>query len=104
MAKTPFPFVPVNRIQVVKGLEDLEVCESDSCAFEVTLSLAYIDGLWSKDGVRLKSKPTCRISAHGKRHTLELTRVIIGDTGLFSFQADGVQSSGRLTVTGRLAA
>ncbi|XP_046905387.1 obscurin isoform X3 [Hypomesus transpacificus] len=91
----------MNRIQVVKGLEDLEVCESDSCAFEVTLSLAYIDGLWSKDGVRLKSKPTCRISAHGKRHTLELTRVIIGDTGLFSFQADGVQSSGRLTVTAR---
>ncbi|XP_078141769.1 obscurin [Centroberyx gerrardi] len=90
-----------NRLQVVKGLEDMEVCECESCSFEVTLNLAYIEGAWTRDGAQLKSKPNCRISTHGKRHTLILTRVALGDAGLFSFQANGIQTSGRLIVTAR---
>ncbi|XP_040040446.2 obscurin isoform X3 [Gasterosteus aculeatus] len=90
-----------NRLQVVKGLEDVEVCECESCSFEVTLNLAYIEGLWTRDGSPLKSKPTCRISTHGKKHSLLLNRVALGDAGLFSFQANGVQTSGRLIVTAR---
>ncbi|XP_037325748.2 obscurin isoform X2 [Pungitius pungitius] len=90
-----------NRLQVVKGLEDVEVCECESCSFEVTLNLAYIEGLWTRDGSPLKSKPTCRISTHGKKHSLLLNRVALGDAGLFSFQAGGVQTSGRLSVTAR---
>ncbi|KAM4629824.1 obscurin [Polymixia lowei] len=90
-----------NRLQVVKGLEDMKVCECESCSFEVTLNLAYIEGVWTRDGCQLKSKPNCRISTHGKRHTLTLTRVGLGDAGLFSFQANGIQSSGRLMVTAR---
>ncbi|CAB1324597.1 unnamed protein product, partial [Coregonus sp. 'balchen'] len=92
-------------LQVVKGLEDVEVCESEGCTFEVTLNLSYIVGTWTKDGVRLKSKPTCRITTHKNKHTLTFTRVTIGDTGLFSFQTDGnqnwIQTSGQLTVIAR---
>ncbi|CAN9500397.1 unnamed protein product [Ophioblennius macclurei] len=90
-----------NRLQVVKGLEDVEVSECGSCAFDVTLNLAYIEGVWTKDGMQLKSKPNCRISAHGKKHSLILNRVALGDAGLFSFEANGVQTSGRLCVTAR---
>ncbi|XP_029906333.1 obscurin [Myripristis murdjan] len=90
-----------NRLQVVKGLEDMVVCECESCSLEVTLNLAYIEGVWTRDGTQLKSKPTCRISTHGKRHSLILTRVALGDAGLFSFQANGIQTSGRLIVTAR---
>ncbi|XP_051233521.1 obscurin isoform X4 [Dicentrarchus labrax] len=90
-----------NRLQVVKGLEDVEVSECESCSFEVTLNLAYIEGVWTRDGMQLKSKPNCRISTHGKKHSLILNRVALADAGLFSFQANGVQTSGRLSVTAR---
>eukprot|EP00063_Salmo_salar_P030140 XP_014004975.1 PREDICTED: obscurin-like isoform X1 [Salmo salar] len=93
------------QLLVVKGLEDVEVCESEGCSFEVTLNLSYIDGTWTKDGVKLKSKPTCRITTHRNKHTLTFTRVTVGDTGLFSFQTDGAQSciqtSGQLIVIAR---
>lgn len=94
--------MPENRLQVVKGLEDVEVSECDSCSFEVTLNLAYIEGVWTRDGIQLKSKPQCRISTHGKKHSLILNRVALGDAGLFSFQANGIQTSGRLSVRGKL--
>ncbi|XP_034386307.1 LOW QUALITY PROTEIN: obscurin [Cyclopterus lumpus] len=90
-----------NRLQVVKGLEDVEVSECEICSFEVNLNLAYIEGLWTRDGMPLKSKPNCRISTHGKKHSLLLNRVALGDAGLFSFQANGIQTSGRLSVTAR---
>ncbi|XP_031719721.1 obscurin [Anarrhichthys ocellatus] len=90
-----------NRLLVVKGLEDVEVSECEVCSFDVTLNLAYIEGLWTRDGMPLKSKPNCRISRHGKKHSLLLNRVALGDAGLFSFQANGIQTSGRLSVTAR---
>ncbi|KAM9358122.1 obscurin isoform 2-T2 [Symphorus nematophorus] len=90
-----------NRLQVLKGLEDVEVSECDSCSFEVTLNLAYIEGVWTRDGLQLKSKPNCRISMHGKKHSLILKRVALVDAGLFSFQANGIQSSARLSVRAR---
>ena len=85
----------------MKGLEDVEVSECESCSFEVTLNLAYIEGVWARDGLQLKSKPNCRISMHGKKHSLVLKRVSLIDAGLFSFQANGIQTSGRLSVTGK---
>lgn len=92
-----------NRLQVLKGLEDVEVSECESCSFEVTLNLAYIEGVWTRDGIQLKCRPNCRINMHGKKHSLTLNRVSLGDAGLFSFQADGVQTSCRLCVRGRAA-
>ncbi|XP_058494917.1 obscurin isoform X2 [Solea solea] len=90
-----------NRLQVVKGLEDVEVSECESCSFEVKLNLAYIEGVWTRDGMQLKCKPNCRISMHGKKHSLILNRVALGDAGLFSFEASGIQTSGRLSVKAR---
>lgn len=97
-----YPYVPENRLQVVKGLEDVEVSECEGCSFEVTLNLAYIEGVWTKDGMRLKSKPTCRISTNAKRHSLILSRVALGDAGLISFQANDIETSSRLSVRGKV--
>lgn len=93
--------LPENRLQVVKGLEDVEVSECESCTFEVTLNLAYIEGAWTRDGMQLKSKPKCLISMNGKKHSLTLNRVALGDAGLFCFQANGIQTSGQLSVKGK---
>lgn len=89
------------RLQVVKGLVDVEVSECQSCSLEVTLNLAYIEGTWTRDGLQLRSKPSCQISTHGKKHSLILKRVALVDAGLFAFQADGIQTSGRLSVRGK---
>ncbi|XP_032427406.1 obscurin isoform X11 [Xiphophorus hellerii] len=91
----------MNRLKVEKGLEDMEVSECESCSFEVTLNLAYIEGIWIRDGMQVKSKPSCRISTHGKKHCLILNRVALGDAGLYCFQAGEVQTSGRLIVRAR---
>ncbi|XP_038128162.1 obscurin [Cyprinodon tularosa] len=91
----------VNRLKVVKGLEDVEVSECESCSLEVTLNLAYIEGIWTRNGTKVKSKPSCRISTHGKKHCLILNRVALGDAGLYCFQAGEVQTSGRLNVRAR---
>uniref|UniRef100_A0A087Y7T0 Obscurin, cytoskeletal calmodulin and titin-interacting RhoGEF b n=1 Tax=Poecilia formosa TaxID=48698 RepID=A0A087Y7T0_POEFO len=91
----------VNRLKVVKGLEDVEVSECESCSFEVTLNLAYIEGVWIRDGMQVKSKPSCRISTHGKKHCLILNRVALGDAGLYCFRASEVETSGRLIVRAR---
>lgn len=90
----------VNKIQVIKGLEDVTLCEKEAWTFEVTLSHAYVQGTWTRNGLPLKSKPTCRMAMQGKRHTLTLTRVSLLDMGLISFQADGAETSANLTVTG----
>ncbi|XP_070410268.1 obscurin isoform X2 [Nothobranchius furzeri] len=91
----------MNRLQVVKGLEDVEVSECECCSFEVKLNLAYIEGVWTRDGIQVKSKPSCRISTHGKKHSLALTRVALADGGVYTFQANGIQTSGRLSVKAR---
>lgn len=90
----------MNRIQLVKGIEDVTLCEKEACTFEVVLSHAYVQGQWTKDGVPLKSKPVCRIATRGKTHTLTLTRVTTADTGVISFKAEGIETSALLTVTG----
>lgn len=90
----------VNKTQVIKGLEDVTLCEKEAWTFEVTLSHAYVRGVWTRNGLLLKSKPTCRIAMQGKRQTLTLTRVSLLDMGLISFQAEGVETSANLTVTG----
>ncbi|KAK1801420.1 hypothetical protein P4O66_022686, partial [Electrophorus voltai] len=89
------------KVQVIKGLEDVTVCEKDACTLEVTLSHAYIHGVWARNGVQLKAKPTCRIAAQGRRHTLTLTRASLSDMGRISFQAEGVETSATLIVTAR---
>ncbi|XP_043103008.1 obscurin [Puntigrus tetrazona] len=91
----------LNRIQLVKGLEDVTLCEKEASTFEVVLSHAYVQGQWSRDGVPLKSRPVCRIAMQGKKHTLTLTRVTVADMGVISFKAEGIESSAVLTVTAR---
>ncbi|KAF4110126.1 obscurin [Onychostoma macrolepis] len=91
----------LNRIQLVKGLEDVTLCEKEACTFEVLLSHAYVQGQWSRDGVPLKSRPVCRIATQGKKHTLTLTRVTVADMGVISFKAEGIESSAMLSVTAR---
>ncbi|PKK31955.1 obscurin, cytoskeletal calmodulin and titin-interacting RhoGEF, transcript variant X9 [Columba livia] len=90
--------VEMRQIKLVKGLQPLEVSEKGTVTFEVEVSHEDVEGTWQKDGVRLKPSPNINIGVLGKKHSLTLSSVTLEDAGLFSFKAEGIHSSGRLTV------
>lgn len=93
----------MRQIKLVKGLQPLEVAEKGTVTFEVEVSHEDVEGTWQKDGVRLKPAPNVSFGVLGKKHSLTLSSVALEDAGLISFKAEGINSSGRLTVTGTRA-
>uniref|UniRef100_A0A8B9M7M9 Obscurin, cytoskeletal calmodulin and titin-interacting RhoGEF n=2 Tax=Neoaves TaxID=3078114 RepID=A0A8B9M7M9_9AVES len=91
--------VEMRQIKLVKGLQPLQVSEKGTVTFEVEVSHEDVEGIWQKDGVRLKPSPNVNIAVLGKKHSLTLSSVTLEDAGLISFKADGIHSSGNLTVT-----
>uniref|UniRef100_A0A8C4UI32 Obscurin n=1 Tax=Falco tinnunculus TaxID=100819 RepID=A0A8C4UI32_FALTI len=91
--------VEMRQIKLVKGLQPLEVSEKGTVTFEVEVSHEDVEGTWQKDGVRLKPASNVSIGVLGKKHSLTLSSVTLEDAGLISFKAEGIHSSGRLTVT-----
>ncbi|XP_023777818.1 obscurin [Cyanistes caeruleus] len=91
--------VEMRQIKLVKGLQPQEVAEKGTVTFEVEVSHEDVEGTWQKDGVRLKPAPNISFGVLGKKHSLTLSSVALEDAGLISFRAEGISSSGRLTVT-----
>ncbi|XP_069047282.1 obscurin isoform X17 [Lepisosteus oculatus] len=91
--------VEMKKVTLVRGLEEMKVEEKETVTFEVELNHADVEGSWTRDAVRLKPGANCRISALGKKHSLTLSNLRLEDSGLVSFQAEGVHTSGRLIVT-----
>ncbi|XP_021244944.1 obscurin isoform X10 [Numida meleagris] len=91
--------VEMRQIKLVKGLQPLEVSEKGTVTFLVEVSHEDVEGTWQKDGVRLKPAPNITMGVQGKKHSLTLSSVTLEDAGLISFKAEGIHSSGRLTVT-----
>uniref|UniRef100_A0A8D2PD00 Obscurin n=1 Tax=Zosterops lateralis melanops TaxID=1220523 RepID=A0A8D2PD00_ZOSLA len=79
--------------------QGLEVAEKGTVTFEVEVSHEDVEGTWQKDGVRLKPAPNVSFGVQGKKHSLTLSSVALEDAGLISFKAEGINTSGRLTVT-----
>uniref|UniRef100_G1KFS2 Obscurin, cytoskeletal calmodulin and titin-interacting RhoGEF n=1 Tax=Anolis carolinensis TaxID=28377 RepID=G1KFS2_ANOCA len=90
--------VEMRPIKVVKGLQPMDVHEKEAVTFEVELSHENVEGTWMKDGLRLKPKENCLISAKGKKHSLTLSKLAMEDSGLIAFKAEGVHTTGRLNV------
>ncbi|XP_069770989.1 obscurin-like isoform X13 [Narcine bancroftii] len=91
--------VEMRKIKLTKGLEDLKVHEKGTCTFEVELSHEEVEITWLKDNIRLKPSANCKITTLGKKHALTLSSLKIEDSGLISFKAEGIYTSGRLHVT-----
>lgn len=86
----------------MKGLKETKAYETETVTFEVELSHADVEGSWNKDGAKLKSGSNCRITTLGKKHNLTLSNLMKEDAGLISFQAEGVHSSAKLIVAGKV--
>ncbi|XP_076826396.1 obscurin [Brachyhypopomus gauderio] len=91
--------VEMKKIEVVKGLKEVMVREEETVTMEVELNQPNVEGSWSRDGQKLRAGPRIRMTALGKMHSLTMSALKMEDTGMVSFQAEGVHTSGRLTVT-----
>ncbi|XP_041040413.1 obscurin isoform X3 [Carcharodon carcharias] len=91
--------VEMRKIKLIKGLGEMKVHERGTCTFEIELSHEDVETTWLKDNVRMKSGANCRITTLGKKHALTLSNLKIEDSGLVSFKAEDIRTSGRLIVT-----
>ncbi|MEQ2247435.1 hypothetical protein ILYODFUR_009372 [Ilyodon furcidens] len=90
--------VEPRKISIRKSLTDQETFERETASFEVELSHADVEGIWQKDGIRVKPNNQFRVSINGLVHSLTLTNLTLEDTGTIIFSAEGVRSTARLTV------
>uniref|UniRef100_A0A8D3BUK5 Obscurin like cytoskeletal adaptor 1a n=1 Tax=Scophthalmus maximus TaxID=52904 RepID=A0A8D3BUK5_SCOMX len=77
-----------------------ETLERETASFEVELSHTDVEGIWQKDGIRVKPNNQWRVSTNGLVHGLTLSNLTLEDTGTIVFSAEGVRSSARLTIKG----
>lgn len=90
--------VEPRKISIRKGLTDQETFERETASFEVQLSHTDVEGIWQKDGIRVKPNNQWRVSTNGLVHGLTLSNLTLEDTGTIVFSAEGVRTTARLTV------
>ncbi|KAM7375287.1 hypothetical protein PAMA_014403 [Pampus argenteus] len=90
--------VEPRKISIRKGLIDQETFERETASFEVELSHTSVEGIWQKDGIRVKPNNQWRVSTNGLVHSLTLSNLTLEDTGTIVFSAEGVRTTARLTV------
>uniref|UniRef100_A0A673FZ41 Obscurin like cytoskeletal adaptor 1a n=1 Tax=Sinocyclocheilus rhinocerous TaxID=307959 RepID=A0A673FZ41_9TELE len=86
------------RIVIRKGLMDIETFERETASFEVEVSHADVEGVWQKDGLRVKPNNNWRVSCNGRVHGLTLSNLTLEDTGSIVFSAEGLRTTARLVV------
>ncbi|KAG8443503.1 hypothetical protein GDO86_012051 [Hymenochirus boettgeri] len=90
--------VEMRQVKVVKGLKDVDVHEKENATFELELSHEDVEGWWMKDGIKLRSSDTCKMTVRGKKHSLTLSYLKMEDSGSVVFKSEGLQSSAKLNV------
>ncbi|XP_017282419.1 obscurin-like protein 1a isoform X2 [Kryptolebias marmoratus] len=90
--------VEPRKISIRKGLTDQETFERETASFEVELSHTDVEGIWQKDGIRVKPNNQFRVSTNGLVHGLTLSNLTLEDTGTIVFSAEGARTTARLTV------
>ncbi|MGH0116900.1 UNVERIFIED_CONTAM: hypothetical protein FKN15_040889 [Acipenser sinensis] len=90
--------VEPRKISIKKGLTDTETLERETASFEVEVSHIDVQGVWQKDGIRIKPNNNWRVSTHGRVHALTLSNLTLEDSGTVTFSAESVRTSARLTV------
>ncbi|XP_072117142.1 obscurin-like protein 1a isoform X1 [Mobula birostris] len=90
--------VEPRRISLRKSLVDLDTFEKEAATFHVELSHPDVEGVWIKDGIRVKPCSKRRVSVEGTQHSLTLSDLTLEDTGTIAFQSNNIRCSARLTV------
>ncbi|XP_054418510.1 titin isoform X1 [Pteronotus mesoamericanus] len=90
----------VEKIKIIRGLQDLTCTETQNVVLEVELSHSGIDVLWNFKDKELKPSSKYKIEAHGKIYKLTVLNMMKDDEGEYTFYAGENMTSGKLTVAG----
>ncbi|XP_069083306.1 obscurin-like protein 1 isoform X2 [Pleurodeles waltl] len=90
--------VESRKVVLRKPLSDVDTFEREVATFQVELSHPRVEGVWTKDGLRLKPCNVYRISTSGCLHSLTLSDLTLEDSGTIVFTADNIRTSARLRV------
>ncbi|CAM9623912.1 unnamed protein product [Lampetra planeri] len=90
--------VEPRQVRLVQAPSAVEATERGTATFSLRLSHADVPGQWFRDAAPVSPGPLCRVAACGAEHSLTLAALSLHDSGLVSFQAEGVHCSARLTV------
>ncbi|XP_047667394.1 obscurin isoform X5 [Tachysurus fulvidraco] len=91
--------VEMKKIQIVKGLKEIKVHEQETVTMEVELSQPDVEAFWTKDGQKLRASPKILMTTLGNKHSLTMSQLKMEDSGMITFQAEGVHTSAKLIVT-----
>ncbi|KFP32174.1 Titin, partial [Colius striatus] len=92
--------VTVEKIKIIKGLQDITCTETQNVSFEVELSHSGIDVIWHFKGQEIKAGPKYKIEAHGKIYKMTVVKMMKDDEGEYIFYAGEKSTSGKLIVAG----
>uniref|UniRef100_A0AAV2L9H2 Ig-like domain-containing protein n=1 Tax=Knipowitschia caucasica TaxID=637954 RepID=A0AAV2L9H2_KNICA len=87
-----------HKLELVQGLEDLEILEDQNAVFMCSLSLEGVSGDWFKDGSRIRPSATVKIRTEGTKHFLLMCNVKAEDAGEIRFVARDVETAAFLEV------
>lgn len=96
-----FIITVARKVQIRQGLSEIQTFERETASFEVELTHSNVEGMWLKDGNRLKSNNHWRMTTKGKMHSLTIANLLLEDTGTYTFSTENARSSARLIVKGK---
>ncbi|KAL2081273.1 hypothetical protein ACEWY4_023126 [Coilia grayii] len=85
-------------LEVIQGLEDLDIQEDENAVFMCELSLHSVPGEWFKNGEKIKPTSTIRIRQEGTKHFLLMCNVKGEDSGEIKFVAKNIESTAYLEI------
>ncbi|XP_065818088.1 obscurin isoform X1 [Labrus bergylta] len=85
-------------LQILHGLEDLDIQEDQNAVFVCEISVEDVPGEWYKNGERIQPTSTVKIRQEGTKHFLLMCNVRAEDSGKIQFVARQVESVAHLGV------
>ncbi|KAF7709182.1 hypothetical protein HF521_016032 [Silurus meridionalis] len=90
----------VEKVSIVKHMQDRVCTETQNVTFEVELSHTGIDAFWTFKGQSLKAGPRYKIDSKGTKYSLIVLNAMKDEEGQYVFAAGEKTSSATLTVSG----
>ncbi|XP_051980649.1 titin-like, partial [Xyrauchen texanus] len=90
----------VEKVTIIKHMEDCVCTETQNVTFEVELSHSGIDAYWTFKNQPLKAGAKYKIESKGKRCSLTIINAMKDEEGQYAFAAGEKTSSAKLTVSG----
>lgn len=88
-------------MEIISELHNLTVLEGDDATFKVVICPDDVRLNWQLNGQDVVNSERLTITKNGLCHSLTIQQCRLSDTGIVTVHAEGLSSSGRLSVQGK---